>query len=172
MEESRAFRKVQENANWWFPFDTYCAVVDRPLRIELNDEGRLHSLEGKAMEFRDGFGLWYINGVEVNEQIVMKPETLTFEQIRDEDNAEIKRIMIEQHGWDKYLESVPHEVVEVSASDKFHEALIKLEDMLVLLCSCPSTGRVYALEVDPSISSVKEARGWLCPFDGEIIANT
>jgi len=40
----------------------------------------------------------------VSEQIVLLPETITTEQLRNESNAEVLRIMAERMGWPLFLE--------------------------------------------------------------------
>ena len=45
--------------------------------------------------------MWH--NVRVNEQIVRRPETLTVTQMREENNAEVRRIMIERYGEERYI---------------------------------------------------------------------
>jgi len=56
--------------------------------------------------FADGWGFWNIHGVPVDEQIVMRPETQTIEQIQNEPNAEVKKIRIQRYGEKKYLKAI------------------------------------------------------------------
>lgn len=37
-------------------------LSDFPSNLELNKDGKLHSLEKKAMEYRDGWGFYAVNG--------------------------------------------------------------------------------------------------------------
>jgi len=42
----------------------------------------------------------------VPEQVIMAPETITGEQITQEQNAEVRRVMIERMGWERFCEQV------------------------------------------------------------------
>jgi len=88
-------------------------VCERPLEIhrELVDADRprgwnshrLHCEDGPAVSWPDGWGVWSIHGVPVTKQIVETPESLTVAQIRDEPNSEIKRIMLERFGAERFM---------------------------------------------------------------------
>ena len=100
-------------AAWaWWPQEDYVVVCDRPLVVHRQATGetgwgshRLHCTDGPAVAFRDGWAVWAIEGVRVTEQIVMRPETITVDQIWGEPNAEVRRVMIERHGWAEFVES-------------------------------------------------------------------
>lgn len=97
---------------WTWFFDQAVIVSDKPVSYSFNDMDILHNDKGPAIEYRDGYKLWVINGITVNEQIVIHPETLTAEQIKDEKNAEVRRIMIERFGPDKYISSIDAKVID------------------------------------------------------------
>lgn len=141
-------------------------VSRRPIVIHWQDE-ELHNESGMSVEFADGTGVWSLNGVRVNRQIVMAPETQTLKQIRGEKNEEIKRIRIERFGWDHYLKGNHATLIETRRNDveNTREALFQCDDMRVLVCGCPSTGRIYSLEVPPEVASCSEAQNWIrnCP---------
>jgi hypothetical protein len=83
--------------------EEFCMVSDFPERLCKDDQNRPHSDDGPSHRWRDGWSLWHIHGVRVTEQIVMRPETLTIQQIEAEPNSEVKRIMIERYGAAKYI---------------------------------------------------------------------
>ena len=62
----------------------FCMVSDRPELIRVDSDRRLHCNHGPAKRWRDGWSLWYLNGVTVDEQIVMRGETQSLEQIRND----------------------------------------------------------------------------------------
>jgi hypothetical protein len=109
-DKSRAFEQTIANAGWWWPHKDFVIVCDRPREIhreQVGDRGwgshRLHGERGPAISWRDDWALYFVHGVRVTEQIVMRPETLTTEQIMKEDNAEVRRIMCEKMGWEKFI---------------------------------------------------------------------
>ena len=109
---------------------------------------------------------FWLQGVTVTEQIVMSPETITPEQAMSEDNAEIRRIMIERMGTDRFLEGIGAKPVDMD--DHEHNglrSLMKAGDgdsaVAILVCSCPSTGRVYYMQVPAETKTCEEADVWL-----------
>jgi hypothetical protein len=77
-------------------------VSDFPERISVDADNRPHCEDGPSHRWRDGWELWHWHGLPVTEQIVMRPQTVTAEQVAAQENVEIRRIMIERMGWDKY----------------------------------------------------------------------
>ena len=63
------------------------------------------------MEFRDGWKIWAYHGVTVPEKLIKAPETLTIEDIRKEQNAEVRRVMIERMGWERFCSQAKMHVV-------------------------------------------------------------
>lgn len=161
---------------WWSAYDKNCILQDRHSEIHFNDNDQLHNTDGPAVAWRDGTKLWYINGVEVDEQIVMRPETQTLQQITKEENMEIKRIRAERYGWVKYLTGVGAKKIDSRENpiEYTHECLYSTQDSNkpartrdndnmgnILLCVCPSTGKDFALEVPPTTRTCEEAQAYL-----------
>ena len=155
--------ELGRSANWWLPHQNICWISDRHDHLHRNDAGRLHCETGPALSYRDGWCIWAIGGVRVDEQIVMQPRTQTVEQIRAEQNAEIKRIRIERFGWEQYLTTTKAKVIDRRRNDVecTKEALMHVDDMTVLGCHCTSTGRVYSLEVDSAAKTCEQAQNFL-----------
>jgi hypothetical protein len=101
----------------------------------------------------------------VDEQIVMRPETQTIEQIERERDEERRRIRIERFGWERYLRESGAEVVDSRTNDRDaqEEVLYKMRnsDTRRFCCSDPSTGRRYALGVPMTINSCQAAQDWM-----------
>ena len=139
-------------------------VSRRPVEVHLNDDGQLSNENGMACRFADDWGVWVINNVTLDEQIIMRPETQTVEQIRNENNEEVKRIRIERYGWRRYLEEINATLVDERRNDieGTKEFLFQADDdMRALLCMCPSTGKEFVLEVPPEVKTCREAQSWL-----------
>jgi hypothetical protein len=155
--------EVVRACGWWWPFRGICFLADRPSAVHMRD-GRLHCEDGPAVAFRDGWSTYAIGGVQVDEQIVLRPETQTLAQLRSERNAEVKRIRIERFGWPRYLDEGGAHVLDARDNDieATHEAVMRTTDgKTVLVCACPSTARVYALEVPSAVTTCAAAQAWL-----------
>ena len=154
--------EIAQSCGWWHPMQGAVIFQHRHDAVHLID-GQLHNDLGPSVHYRDGLSVWSIRGVRVDEQIVMKPETQTIKQINGESNAEIKRIRIERYGWENYLRKTDARVLEERQNDieATVESLMQAGDMRVLVGACPSTGRVYAMEVDPSCDNCDAAKNYL-----------
>lgn len=83
--------------------EDFWVCCDRPLVCHHDATFRQSCSDGPQMEWKDGFRTWFIDGVRVNRQIVMSPETITVKQIEEERNAEVRRVMMRRYGWDRFL---------------------------------------------------------------------
>lgn len=153
-----------------FTYKEAAVISRKPLSVKWVD--RVLSCEdGPAAEYADGYKLWAIGGVHVDEQIVMRPETQTIAQIDGEQNIEVKRLRIERYGWERFLTEkgatvLDHRRNDIEGTD---ESLMQCDDMAALVCVCPSTGRVYCLEVPPATKTCSEAQDYLCNSDSSRI---
>jgi len=89
---------------WWS--DDVVAISDRPLKVTRDAGGRLHSENGKALEYRDGWGVYAWHGYRIsgkNTWIIENKENITPTLIEKESNAELRRIMLEIYGYENYL---------------------------------------------------------------------
>ena len=73
-------------------------LVRRPRLLARDSEGRLHSAIGKCIEHHDGWGFFAWHGVEVSEQVILRPETLTREDFLHATNVEVRRVIQERMG--------------------------------------------------------------------------
>lgn len=94
-----------KNLGWFWPFDEACYVSPRPIMLNRDAQGRLHSLTEKAIEYPDGTGWYYIHGIHIeDERIILHPETLTVDEILNTTNLELKRVMMtEIYGLDRFV---------------------------------------------------------------------
>lgn len=150
-----------EIANTWCAYDLMCVVSRNPTRAKWEGDD-LHSEDGMAVQYPDGWGLWAIGGVVVDEQIVMRPDSQTIEQINSEENEEVKRIRITRYGWGEYLTKIDAEVLDTRHGEWVETLLKSRLDGITVLCTYdPSTGRPYSLEVDPNCKTCEEAQAYL-----------
>lgn len=141
-----------------------CIICDRPVVRHINEDNQLHNASGPAIEWLCGSKVWYIGGVKVDEQIVMRPETQTIKQIEAEDNNEVKRVRIERFGWVQYLHQSGSQVVDKRHNDRDNqdEVLYRMLDgQRRFVCVDPSTGRKYALGVPRGVETCQAAQDWL-----------
>ena len=172
-ERAEAYQKVCESVNYIWLNSHFTMVCARPTEIHRDDQGRLHNENGLAIKYLDGWGLYVINGVTVNEQIVLRPETLTINQIQKESNQEKRRIMIERFGVDKYLQAINATIVDVDMRGVIGagaRALMKDDKGdCWFIGTDGSTDRVYNMYVGQGYTTCKEAHEALCGFSESLI---
>ena len=142
----------------------FCMVCDFPERILIDDRNLSHCEDGPSHRWRDGWSLYHLHGVVVPRHVIERPETITLDEIKSEENAEVRRIMIERYGWPRYLAATGAKVLHVRRNDVdlTDEALMQDGDGgRHLICACPSTARVYAMRVPREIESCEQAQKWL-----------
>ena len=156
-------------------YDDDEVYVSRSIKgLKVDENQRLHCEDGPAMELHDEHSeleeecnMWFINGVEVTKQIVMSPETQTIGDIAGEINEEIKRIRIDRYGWSRFLEEIDSIMIDENKNDiegtkeYLFTADLGNTTIKAMLCICPSTGKEFVLEIDPSVETCEEAQSWL-----------
>ena len=158
------------------PGKSLVLVCQNPEAIHWQN-GLLHNDAGPSVRYRDGFSLYTIDGIAVDEQIVMRPETQTVEQILKEGNADKKSIRANRFGWPKLLRAM--KAIELDTRKNEIEGTIEALYQSILgnrlVVSCP-TGRVFALGVPEQVRTCEQAAKWLDPhasnFKSRVIART
>jgi len=95
--------QLSKSIGWWEPFHGVVFVCDRPALQQIDIQGRLHREDGPAFMCRDGWQFHAWHGVRVPAYVVERPNTITIDTITAENNAEVRRIMIERYGDDRYI---------------------------------------------------------------------
>lgn len=61
--------RVANSAGWWWPYQDLCIVTERPTKLFLNKQGKLHRTGGYALEYADGWGVYALNGEIVKREV-------------------------------------------------------------------------------------------------------
>ncbi len=144
--------------------EKFCMISDFPRVLRTNAQGQPHCEDGPSHQWRDGWSFWYIDGVQVDEQIVMRPQTQTLKQIDQESNAEVRRLRIQRYGWPRFLRETNAHVLDFRRNDVdgTDESLMQSRDgSKLLVCACPSTAKIFAMHVPREITKCDHAQRWL-----------
>ena len=119
------------------------------------------NLRGIALRWR---------GVPVTPRIAFFPETLTGSEILSERNTELRRVMVERIGFEKFLREVKAEVLETDRDRGGERKLLRVpfaddEPIVVVSVRCPSTDRQYLVRVPPDTRTCHQAVAWTAGFD-------
>jgi hypothetical protein len=73
-------------------------LVRRPTVLARDTAGRLHSEQGKCLEYGDGWGFYAWHGVRVPERVILAPEQLTSADWSEAEDVEVQRVIQERMG--------------------------------------------------------------------------
>ncbi|GGP82577.1 DUF6745 domain-containing protein [Streptomyces calvus] len=158
--------QVCRSAGWWWPFERTAVVCERPVALHRDEAGRLDHGAGPALEFPDGFALCAWRGMPVTRAFLEELRTLTPERIRAEENAELRRVMLEYYGYDRYLaDSGAKPLHKDETGTLWRIDLVDDEPvvMVEVLNSTPEpdgTHRTYWLRVPPRTRTAREGVAW------------
>ncbi|MGX2993527.1 DUF6745 domain-containing protein [Streptomyces sp. JNUCC 64] len=157
---------VARSAGWWWPYEKVAVVCERPVELHRDEAGRLDRADGPAVVYPDGFALYSWRGMPVPGSFLEELAGLTPERIRNEENAELRRVMLEHFGYDRYL-------AESGAVPRHRDGTGQLwcvpladdEDvvMVEVVNSTPEpdgTSRTYWLRVPPATRTAREGVAW------------
>ncbi|MER6634783.1 DUF6745 domain-containing protein [Streptomyces microflavus] len=168
--------EVARNAGWWWPYERAVVISERPEVLHRDEAGRLDHGEGPALAYGDGFALHAWRGMPVPAAFLAELATLTPQRIREEENAELRRVMLEYYGYDRYLtESGAEPVHRDETGILWRIALDGDEDvvMVEVVNSTPEpdgTHRTYWLRVPPATRTAKDGVAWTFGLDGAAYA--
>lgn len=172
----RGLAEVARNAGWWWPYERAVVISERPEALHRDEAGRLDHGAGPALAYRDGFALYAWRGMPVPADFLAELASLTPQRIREEENAELRRVMLEYYGYDRYLtESGAEPVHRDETGILWRIALDGDEDvvMVEVVNSTPEpdgTHRTYWLRVPPATRTAKDGVAWTFGMDGAAYA--
>jgi hypothetical protein len=110
------------------------------------------------------------NGIPLDQRILSHPETISVEEILSEFNVEIRRVMLERVGFDRFMQQAKAEELDRDTDAGGVRRLLKIqplydEPIVGLLVNDPSTGRQYILRVPPYVETCHQAAAWIAGFD-------
>jgi len=150
---------MAQACGWTWMTESMATMSNRPIRISLDDQGYLHSGTGKAIEYRDGWGLYMWHGQFVPENIILQPNALTVDSALKEHHSGIRRAMIDRIGLEPFTRG--RRPAQSTQQGKLYRRRIDDDEPLVIVeVTCPSTGNRYFLRIPPNIRTVDSAIAW------------
>jgi hypothetical protein len=155
-------------------------VMPKPSRVCLEERGSteqaiklpiftLHGNGVPSIEY-PGLNLYHWNNVKIPERMgKVKSSEWKAEWLLDEPNAEIKRLLITEIGYDKIAAQLNAQTLDTWTDEGRggQYDLVKIDNEVdvepILLCkmSCPSTGAPYMIRVPPEITKAYDAITWI-----------
>ncbi|MFH8342511.1 DUF6745 domain-containing protein [Streptomyces sp. AM6-12] len=157
---------VARAAGWWWPYEKVAVVCERPVELHLDEAGRLDRGDGPALAYPDGFALYAWRGMPVPAEFLDELTELTPRRIREEENAELRRVMLEHYGYDRYLKesgAAPVQRDETGVLWRLELDGDEPQVMVEVVNSTPEpdgTHRTYWLRVPPRTRTAREGVAW------------
>jgi hypothetical protein len=147
---------LAKSCSWFWCYENYCFVSDRPTSYRFDNNYRLHNENGAAIIWIDGWELYYWHGVEVPPKWILNPELLSKEEVLSEKNIEKSRCLREIMGAKRYYDLLFEEnglelIDEDMDGQGFPMRLYSTKNIDPLIenkvqfleVTCPSTERIY-----------------------------
>lgn len=147
-------------------FERVCFVCDNDRKVTFDDRGRAHSEVGPALEFPDGYKLFAWHGVVVPQDVIEQPETINVERIESERNAEVRRVLIERFGAERFILESGAYLMDADYCGNLYSKSLSGDEPLVMVEVTNSTAepdgtlKRYYLRVPPEVTSAREAVAW------------
>lgn len=149
---------------------TRTILVGRPaLRLR---GARLHAANAPAVIWPDGSGTWYWEGLEVPSGIAAARDRLTAGDVAGIRNQELRRVVLERLGWERFLETAAAELRAQDDYGKLWTTAIRLDGERVQLvevvnatAEADGSYRRYFLRVPPAARTAREAVAWTFGFE-------
>ena len=173
-DKFRTFRDKVLRANIYdmIQLNRFCIVISLPKYVRRDQARRVHSLEGHAIEFNDGYGINRIHGVKFDKELFTrftKGEVTAIEIITHK-NQDQKRAMAMAYGNEKLVNELKAQVVSEEV-DKLGNTMRILvvkdseEDLVFYEAIDPSKDEKVYLRIPPMFANktAKEAKVWTFP---------
>ena len=150
--------EYSKNAGWFLPHQNICWVSERHNILRRDERGRVHDISGPAIMYPDGWAIYAWHGIRVPRWVIEQPQEISDLNIDSEANAEVRRVMLERYGLDRYL---------LTGSEKDQQGEYRLIEksvggvtMRALVMRCPTTQAAYVHCVHPECTTVDGALAW------------
>lgn len=165
--------EVCQSCCWWWPYEHYCIISERPTACHLNKDGRLHCETGPALAFNDEqCQLYSLNGVIVPKWLVETPaEKIDPKEVTKEKNAEVRREIVRKVGVDRVCHKLGAKVLDTQGEYELLELKVDGNKWKYLKMHNPSVPEVWHVEgVGNECNTVADALHWRKPDKMRAIA--
>ncbi|ACI98241.1 DUF6745 domain-containing protein [Rhodospirillum centenum] len=161
-----AFSTLVRHVDCVWAFEHLAVALEPPVEVHLDERGRFHRMDGPAVVWRDGCGLFAVEGRFASDTaILFAPETLSLAQIRDEPDPGVRRALLAQYGPERVMEQAGHMVCRDSYGELWRAEQFDGEPltMVRVINSTPEpdgSHKVYWLRVPPHTRYPREGVAW------------
>lgn len=116
------------------------------------------------------------HGVTVPERIILQPETISAADITGEQDAEVRRVMVERFGADRYIRESGAKIISKDDWGTLYRAEMPNDEALVMVNVINATPEPdgsfhdYWIRVEPSVKTPLDAIAWTFDMDPKVYA--
>src|SRR6185369_15860444 len=127
---------------------------------------RLHCEDGPALTYSDGYKVFSWHGTTVPGWIILQPDRILPANIEKESNVEIRRVLLERYGEEKYLCDSGAKILHATERGTLYRKDLPGDEPLVMVRVKNSTAepdgtfKHYYLRVPPTTQTVDQAIAW------------
>jgi ribosomal protein S20 len=168
----RNFLDMTDSCGFYWTLDDVCFASERPSKINLDDQGRLHCEDGLSIQYPSGWGLFHWHGTQVPGEWIMDRNSLNAEKALTWKNIEQRRSACEILTWAKVLDELKAKVIDADEDEEIGELVeveipdIGKERFLRVICG---TGRKFAIPVPPNMKTALAANAWTYGIEGDTL---
>lgn len=157
------WRDLAQSCCWWWPYENYVVVSNRPTLVKMDVNERVHSETGPAIAFSDGWEVHAWHGTVIPKSWISERDSLEPVTALTWPNIEQRRVAAEIIGWQRVLDVVGARSIDRNEDPEIGELLESdLPDspgsrFLKVKCA---TGRIFVLPVPNRVKTALEANAW------------
>ena len=160
--------RVLECGCWcaWLRADEVVALR-APTALRVDEQGQLHSVGGASLEWADGRRFWAIHGEVLPDDF--DPAAVTYAGLLSTRQPH-REAIIDILGYEWLLAEAPCRLVDLDLeASGYPRRLVEVpmpdENVMVVVVTCPSTGKNAYLRVPPEMRSCRQAVAWTFAVD-------
>ena len=144
--------------------DAEVIAVPRPSLSVVADQ--LHRDDGPAVAWSNGARYYFWRGVQVPARVILAPASITAQEILAETNIEVRRVMIERIGYERFLLESQARPLHADGTGALYRIEMPDDEPIVLVHvenATPEpdgTLKRYVLRVPPHMRRAREAVAW------------
>jgi hypothetical protein len=113
--------EIARSCGFWWCYKNYVVISERFSEVHINERALLHNLSGPALGWRDGSGVYAVNGVQVPDFVIADPLRITAEMIETEQNIEVRRIMLDRYRLGMETSGIGAYLIDTGAVARDHD---------------------------------------------------
>lgn len=161
------WEKAAINGGFRWMHPKFCLVCDFPEVLRINARNQPHAEFGPSHRWRDGFSIWHLNGVRVEQWMAeTHPDDLDARKVLQIENVDHRREVIRRMGSERLVAQLDAKVLDTETRDvggKYELLAIEMnhgEPWRFLKMVNQSIGAVHIEAVPRECSTVRHAINW------------